>query len=136
MVGAALKALSEMQYFLSGTGELTRSRSPTQHAGYLSIMLSTGDSRRLYHWHQDTAVRKMHCSGSSTNGVSWSLAMGFSNPMVEEHYANRREDSTTQRPSRRKGDLRRARTCPNASCPSSRANGADAIPTRSLRTPV
>lgn len=62
--------------------------------------------------------------------------MGFSNPMVEEHYANRREDSTTQRPSRRKGDLRRARTCPNASCPSSRANGADAIPTRSLRTPV
>ena len=62
--------------------------------------------------------------------------MGFSNLMVEEHDANRREDSTTQRPSRRKGDLRRARTCPNASCPNDLANGADAIPTRSLLTPV
>ena len=46
MVGAALKAFREMQYLLSGTGELTRSRSLTQHTGDLSIMLGTGHSRR------------------------------------------------------------------------------------------
>src|SRR6516225_5120415 len=49
MVGAALKALREMQYFLSGTGELTRSRSLTQHTGDLSIMLGTGHSRHVSH---------------------------------------------------------------------------------------
>jgi hypothetical protein len=47
MVGAALKALREMQYFLPGTRELTRSRCLTQHAGDLSIMLGTGHSRGL-----------------------------------------------------------------------------------------
>ena len=49
MVGAALKALREMQYFLSGTGELTRSRCLTQHAGDRSIMLGTGHSRHVSH---------------------------------------------------------------------------------------
>ena len=59
MVGAALNALREMQYFLSGTGELTRSRSLTQHTGDLSIMLGTGHSRRLHHRRQNTRAHKI-----------------------------------------------------------------------------
>jgi hypothetical protein len=59
MVGAALKALRKIQYFLPGTGELTRFRGLTQHAGDLSIMLGTGHSRRVYHWRQTTTAHRI-----------------------------------------------------------------------------
>jgi hypothetical protein len=46
IVGAALKTLREMQYFLSGTGKPTPSRSLPQHTGDLTIMLGTGGHNR------------------------------------------------------------------------------------------
>src|SRR6516164_1526136 len=74
MVGAALKALREMQYFLSGTGELTRSRSLTQHTGDLSIMLGTGHVRSLPHkrWQRITQTAARELPAPAARVISWS----------------------------------------------------------------
>jgi hypothetical protein len=45
VIGAAFEKCGEVQYLLSGSGELTRCRGLTQHAGKFAVMLGAGHAR-------------------------------------------------------------------------------------------
>ena len=133
MVGAALKALREMQYFLTGTDELARSRCFAQHASDLSIMLGTGHSRRPHHWRQNTMARRIDALFGFVGRRGLGVAMDFPNRRWD--LANPRRDV---RALCRGRDGKRALSehSANANTPSGPASGRDANPSRMRGQPA
>jgi hypothetical protein len=106
-----------------------------RNAGRANALMSRAVAKSSRAWSAWRSVSRRSGSSASEGSVRISLSIDYPNPIVGEHRANMRGDSTTPRPIRRR-DLRPERSHPSANRPNGPATGCGANRVHNRRSPA